>query len=168
MIMNLKEKLSKITLIVTDFDGVLTDNKVHVSEIGTETVVCSRADGFAVGLFRSIGIDVVCISTEVNPVVAKRCEKMRILYYQGQHDKLSCLKAYLIEKGIDKEYCLYVGNDTNDAEALGYAGVAVIPSDAYKEVAYLAHLKTKSKGGDGVLRELFTIIQSAKSKTIVK
>ncbi|MBF0474139.1 MAG: hypothetical protein HQK93_10500 [Nitrospirae bacterium] len=57
--MNLKEKLSKITLIVTDFDGVLTDNKVHVSEIGTETVVCSRADGFAVGLFRSIGIDVV-------------------------------------------------------------------------------------------------------------
>jgi N-acylneuraminate cytidylyltransferase len=162
---HLKEKLSSVKLIATDFDGVLTDNKAHVSQIGEETVVCSRSDGHAANLFRSIGISLVCISTESNPVVAKRCEKMGIDYYHGQVDKVECLKNYLRDKAIDKENCLYVGNDSNDAGALSYAGISAVPADVYKEVEHLAQIKTATRGGDGVLRELFSIIQEAKNRS---
>lgn len=37
--------LAEVKLVVLDFDGVLTDNRVLVTEDGKEAVMCSRADG---------------------------------------------------------------------------------------------------------------------------
>ena len=36
------------TLIVYDFDGVMTDNKVYVDQNGNETVQVNRADGLGI------------------------------------------------------------------------------------------------------------------------
>ena len=47
-----------------------------------------------------------------------------------------------------------MGNDTNDAACLEYAGVAVVPRDAAQEVAHLADWRTRAAGGEGVLREV--------------
>lgn len=64
--------------IVFDFDGVFTDNSVIVSQDGTESVICSRSDGLGLSKLRALGIPCTVISTETNPVVSKRCEKLRI------------------------------------------------------------------------------------------
>ena len=39
------EELRAVGLVVFDFDGVFTDNRVFVSETGEESVVCWRGDG---------------------------------------------------------------------------------------------------------------------------
>jgi len=41
-----------IELIVYDFDGVMTDNRVIVLQDGTEAVVVNRSDGLAVERIR--------------------------------------------------------------------------------------------------------------------
>ncbi|MBE2199905.1 MAG: acylneuraminate cytidylyltransferase [Anaerolinea sp.] len=147
-------RLAAIRAIVTDFDGVLTDNKVLVDQDGRETVVCSRGDGWGIDLLKKAGYHVACISTETNPVVAARCQKLGIPYWQGQTDKLSALTSFLAAHNLPPEACLYVGNDTNDAACLRHVGVAVVPQDATPEVKPLADWVTAVTGGNGVLREI--------------
>ena len=71
--LTLEQILRKIRLIVFDFDGVFTDNRVLVGEDGSEYVFCNRADGLGLANLRQRGINCIVLSTETNPVVAKRC-----------------------------------------------------------------------------------------------
>ncbi|MCA9978957.1 MAG: HAD hydrolase family protein, partial [Anaerolineales bacterium] len=155
-------RLQTVRAIVTDFDGVLTDNKVLVDETGREAVVCSRGDGWGINLLKKAGYHIACISTETNPVVAARCRKLDIPYWQGQTDKLSALTSFLAAHNLPPEACLYVGNDTNDAACLRHAGIAVVPQDAAPEVKPLADWVTAVTGGNGVLREIAHHLLNAK------
>jgi len=147
-------RMKQIQAVITDFDGVLTDNRVHVDERGIETVVCNRGDGWGIELLRQAGYLVACISTETNEVVRARCEKLQIPYWYGQRDKLAVLQSLLQENGLEPQAALYVGNDTNDAACLQHVGVAVVPADAAQEAAALATWQTQAAGGEGVLREV--------------
>ena len=40
--------INEIELLIFDFDGVFTDNKVLLNEQGLETVVCDRSDGLSI------------------------------------------------------------------------------------------------------------------------
>lgn len=154
----IKPLMKDIALIITDFDGVLTDNRVFVNKNGDETVVCNRADGLAVNHFSKKGIKVVCLSTEVNKVVKKRCDKMGIQTYQGIENKIIYLKKILKENKIDKKRCLYIGNDINDLECLQYVGHPVIPSDANLLLKEFNFYTTHACGGSGVLREVYKLM----------
>jgi len=147
-------RLDQVQAVVTDFDGVMTDNRVHLDQRGVESVTCHRGDGWGISLLRKAGILVACISTERNPVVQARCHKLGIPHWQGQDDKLSVLQDFLEQNRVPAGNCLYVGNDTNDAACLEFAGVAVVPRDAAQEVAHLANWRTQAAGGEGVLREI--------------
>jgi N-acylneuraminate cytidylyltransferase len=145
---------AEIQAVVSDFDGVMTDNRVLVVEDSREAVTCNRGDGWGISLLKRVGVAVACISTEENPVVRVRCEKLEIPYWQGQENKLDALKAFLAQERMEAERCLYVGNDTNDAACLEYVGLSVVPYDAASEVIPLADWRTQACGGEGVLREI--------------
>ena len=57
---------SNVKLLVLDFDGVMTNNKVIVDENGKESIICNRSDGMGVEMIKNKGIDVIVISKEVN------------------------------------------------------------------------------------------------------
>ena len=64
--------LAAVRLVVFDFDGVFTDNTVYVAEDGTESVRCWRGDGLGLTAVQRLGLQVLILSTEVNPVVTAR------------------------------------------------------------------------------------------------
>ena len=68
----------KFKLLVLDFDGVLTDNRVWVGEDGYEQVAAYRSDSLALRRLRQAGVDALVISMEVNPVVTRGCKKMNM------------------------------------------------------------------------------------------
>jgi 3-deoxy-D-manno-octulosonate 8-phosphate phosphatase (KDO 8-P phosphatase) len=82
----------KIKLLALDFDGVLTDNRVLITEEGKEAVLCNRGDGLGLGMLKQAGIEVVVISKEKNPVVAARCRKLGLECVQACDNKLAALK----------------------------------------------------------------------------
>lgn len=142
-------------LIVYDFDGVMTDNRVLVLEDGTEAVFVSRSDGWAVGRIRDAGIPQLILSTEQNPVVAARARKLRIPVIHGSTDKAAALRGYTAEHGIDLEHCVFVGNDVNDLEVMAIVGLPVAPADSHPSVlAAAAHVLT-AKGGAHAIREFY-------------
>lgn len=161
--MGILEKWDHITLLVSDFDGVMTDNRVLVDEEGKESVYVSRADGQAIRILRSMGIDLMIMSTEINGVVGKRAEKLRVKCIQSVSDKAECLKKYCIENNIPLKSIAYIGNDINDYEAMRIAGLKIVPQDAYGTVKDIADYVAETKGGYGVIREVADVFYKYKN-----
>ena len=151
-------KVSDVDLIVYDFDGVMTDNRVLVNQDGTEAVLANRADGLGVGTFKKLGLAQMILSTETNSVVAARAKKLKIDVIQGCDDKASALTEYCNSNSIEIDRVLYVGNDLNDLEAMQLVGLPAAPSDAHRRILDIAKITTQAAGGEGVIKELSELI----------
>jgi 3-deoxy-D-manno-octulosonate 8-phosphate phosphatase (KDO 8-P phosphatase) len=151
---DLAVRLRSIGLLVLDFDGVLTDNRVYVNERGEEWVCCSRGDSLGLAMLKKAGLEVVVLSTETHGVVAKRCEKLGIACVSGCGDKSSALKAMLAERGLAHADVAYIGNDVNDRECMEAAGLAIAPADAHPAILRIADLTTPQPGGRGAVRQV--------------
>lgn len=156
------ERLNAIKLVVYDFDGVMTDNRVLLREDGLETVLCTRADGHGVDIIRSLGLEQAILSTEPNPVVQARAGKLRIRAEHGCADKGQGLRALARDFDVTLEQILFVGNDTNDLPAMALAGLSVGPADAHPAVLDVVQIQTAAKGGAGVVRELADMFLAAR------
>ncbi len=144
-----------IRLIIYDFDGVLTDNRVWVSEDGKEAVACNRSDGWWIGEIRRLPIEQVILSTERNPVVAARGKKIGLEVCQGQEDKKAALLALANAREVDLQQVVYVGNEMNDYESMKIVGFPLAPCDSHPEILKLATWIIPVAGGKGIVRHLF-------------
>jgi len=149
---------SDIDLVILDFDGVLTDNRVYVMEDGREAVACHRGDGWGIDMLKQAGVEVMILSTERNPVVSARAEKLGIECRQNCLDKTVATAELLEEKGVDPAQVMYVGNDTNDAGAMALVGHPASPTDARSSILMIAKTVTRASGGYGVARELADLL----------
>lgn len=143
-----------IDLIVYDFDGVMTDNRVIVFQDGTEAVIVNRADGLGVDYFRDLHIPQLILSTETNPVVNARAIKLRIEVINSCKDKKLALKDYCVQHNYNLSKVVYIGNDLNDLEVMKIVGFPVAPADAHPKIKKIAKLITETNGGEGVIKEL--------------
>jgi N-acylneuraminate cytidylyltransferase len=147
-----------IRLLVLDFDGVLTDNRVWVDQAGREMVTANRSDSLGINLLRQAGVETVVISMETNPIVTARCQKMKISSIQGKNDKATALKRLLLERNINASEVIYLGNDVNDLPCFPLVGWAVAVADAVPEVARQADYVLARSGGHAAVRELCDLI----------
>ena len=154
----------KIDLIVFDFDGVMTDNRVWVDQNGREMVAASRGDGTGLAMLRKAGVKAMVLSTEVNPVVAARCSKLKLPVVQGVEDKYTQLKALFEKHEIDASKVVYLGNDVNDVPCFPLVGCAVVVADAELAAKRQADLVLTRRGGYGAVRELCDLILQQKIK----
>ena len=142
-----------IKLIVYDFDGVLTDNKVYIDQNGNEMVQVNRADGLGVSSIKKLGVEQIIISTETNPVVRARAKKLGLHCLQGVNNKAKDLTDYC-KKKISLDEVAYVGNDINDLEVMKLVGITFCPADAHVSIKEISQYILESKGGEGVSREI--------------
>lgn len=146
-------------LIVYDFDGVLTDNRVWITQEGIESVACNRSDGWWIGEIKKCGIRQAILSTEINAVVSQRANKLDLPCLQGQKNKREGLEKWLRQHSIPAERTCYIGNDLNDFECMQAVGFAFAPSDAHPKIIALAHYVIPERGGYGIVRHLYDWIQ---------
>jgi N-acylneuraminate cytidylyltransferase len=148
----------RVDLVVFDFDGVLTDNRVWVDENGREMVAAYRSDSMGTTYLRQKGVKMVVLSAEVNPVVAARCKKMKIPVVQGILDKAGALPGILTEMGVEAEHAIYLGNDTNDIPCFPQVACALVVADAQPEAKRAADIILSRNGGHGAVRELLDLL----------
>ena len=171
---SIKKIITRIRLIAFDFDGVFTDNMVYVLQDGTEAVRCYRSDGIGLNKLNKLGIKSVIISTEANPVVSARAEKLKIRCIQDCHDKRAALEEIVEEYQLTLKEVAFVGNDVNDRSCLECVGLPIVVQDAFPEVAAIAHYQTERPGGYGAVREVCDLFERALQgkdlipKTIIK
>ena len=152
--------IDDIDLFVFDFDGVLTDNIVHIDNNGNEMVSCSRADGLAFDVLRKLDKPCQILSTENNTVVSARANKLGISVLQGVKNKEKALRNLVKRKRYKLSNILYVGNDLNDYNSMRISGFSVCPADSHPEIKKISNFILKTKGGKGVVRELLEDVLS--------
>lgn len=146
--------INSINALVFDFDGVLTNNLVHIDQDGKELVSCSRADGLAFDVLRKLKKSAYILSTETNAVVTSRAKKLKIPVLQGVSNKVNGIKQLAEQEGINLNNILYVGNDLNDYRVMQVCGLNACPSDSHDKVKGASTCILRTKGGNGVVREL--------------
>jgi YrbI family 3-deoxy-D-manno-octulosonate 8-phosphate phosphatase len=152
----------KIDLVICDFDGVITDNRVWVDQDGRESVAAYRSDSIRVRELREQGIEVLILSSEANRVVEARAKKMGVeaIHGIGIQEKGRVMREVLAQKNIRAENVIFVGNDLNDLPCFEVAGWSVAVADAYPEVIRAADFVLSKAGGHGALRELSDLLLS--------
>ena len=154
----INKQFRKIKLLICDFDGVMTDNRVLVSQDGKEAVFCNRGDGLGIEMLKKKGIGVVVISKEKNKVVQARCQKLKIKCLQGIEDKYSLALKEIRDRGLKTEEVCFIGNDAPDIECIKNMGIGVVVADSHKSVLRFADYITEKKGGEGAVREVIDLI----------
>lgn len=153
----------KVDLVVFDFDGVMTDDRVFVDQNGVESVAANRHDGMGVSLLGKAGFNMIVLSSEKNPVVEARCKKLKIPSIQGVEEKSSVLRNYLTNHHINPENVIYIGNDVNDLACFSEVGCALVVADAHPAVLRQADIILQHKGGQGAVREVCDLLIKNKS-----
>lgn len=143
-----------VSAVVTDFDGVHTDDSAWVDATGGEQVRVSRSDGMGVALLRRAGVPLLILSTEQHPVVRARAEKLRVAVRHGVTDKAAVLREWAASEGVPLDEIAYLGNDVNDLPAMAIVGWPVAVADARPEVIAAARVVLTRAGGHGAVREL--------------
>ncbi|TAN45984.1 MAG: haloacid dehalogenase [Nitrospirae bacterium] len=151
--------MKDIELIVYDFDGVMTDNKVVLREDGLESVIVNRSDGLAVEIIKKLGIRQLILSKEKNKVVVRRAKKLKIPVLWGVDNKKDILSRYCEKNSIALKDVAYIGNDINDVDVMNIVGYSFCPQDAYPEARTAAKFVIPVNGGDGVVRALLNYME---------
>jgi 3-deoxy-D-manno-octulosonate 8-phosphate phosphatase (KDO 8-P phosphatase) len=159
---SLARQLRSLALVVFDFDGVLTDNRVLVTDDGREAAWCNRSDGLGLAALREINVPTLILSTEINPIVLHRARKLQTECIHGCADKWATLAGVLEAREIDPALVAYVGNDINDLECLRHVGLPICVADAYQPVKHVARIVTRRRGGEGAVREICDAIIRAR------
>lgn len=146
--------------VVTDFDGVHTDDRLLIGDDGREYITASRSDGVGVGMLREAGIPQLIVSGDADPVRAARGEKLGVEVRQGVADKAPELAAWARDAGVDLGRVAYLGNDLG---CLAIVGWPIAVSDAHPAVRGAARIVLTRAGGHGAVRELADRVLAARA-----
>jgi 3-deoxy-D-manno-octulosonate 8-phosphate phosphatase (KDO 8-P phosphatase) len=162
----LLDRIGQIKLLITDCDGVLTDNGVYYGENGETTKRFSIRDGMGVERLRvHAGVETSIMTGENSRSVQKRAEKLKIeLLYQNVKDKKGLLSEVLATTGFKAEEIGFIGDDTNDLAIIGEIGFSATPADGTVFTKEIVDYICKEKGGHGAFREVAELIIFAKNK----
>lgn len=146
-----------------DVDGVLTDGGFWWGPNGEEWKRFSFADVMGVSLARKSGLIVALVSGEDSPLVDRFAAKMGILDVEKNcKDKARALRNFAERRGLKLTEICFMGDDVNDLEAMGIAGLAAAPASAVPAVLRRAAFVAGKDGGNGAVRELVDAIMAAK------
>lgn len=143
-------------MVITDFDGIITDNCVYIDSKGEMTRKLNFKDVMAFSLLRKNGFMIGIVSGESNSAIELISNKFQVEEtHQGIRNKLLVIKSIVDKYGLKEDEFVYVGDDVNDYESLCYSKYAVTVPDAVKRIREIDGIQiTVKRGGDGAFREI--------------
>ncbi len=163
--MDLKEKASKIKLLVFDVDGVMTDGSITYDENGIEYKTFNAKDGHGLAKMVRNGYMTAVITGRRNGTVDRRAEDLRFTeVYQGVKNKLPILEGIMQKYKLSFDEVSYMGDDEPDVPILEKVGISACPSDAVENVKKICNFVSTKEGGHGAVRELCDFVFENKSE----
>ena len=161
----LLEKIKRIKLLILDVDGVLTDGKIIMDDLGNETKNFDVRDGHGLKLLMRYGVDVAILTGRRSKVVENRAKDLGIgEVYQGTKNKVEVLEGILRRRNIGSNNVAYIGDDIVDIPLFKKVGFSVTVADAMVYAKKAADYITDKNGGRGAVREICEIILQTQGK----
>ncbi len=161
----LLEKAAKIRLIALDVDGIMSDGKLYFSANGDELKAFNILDGLGLKQLMAAGITVAVITGRKSPLTEKRMRDLGIPHLmQGREDKKVALQELVSTMDLSPEAIAYMGDDLPDLPALRFAGLGITVPNGYWLVQQHADYCTRTRGGEGAVREACDLLLTAHGK----
>lgn len=158
------EGWKQIKLVLTDVDGVLTDNGMYWSSDGSEFKKFSARDGKGFELLHKAGLKTALITSEAREFVAARGAKLGVYHVElGCKDKLGAAQLLCEGLGLTLAEAAFIGDDVHDLELLLAAGLALAPADAVAEILDAVDYVLATAGGRGCFREVADLLLEGRS-----
>ena len=155
----LKNKIKKISLIISDVDGVLTDGTIFIGADGTEFKQFNVEDGTGVAFAHLASIPVVLISGRESKATSIRAKELNIEHcFQEGLDKTDPYQKVCSIYNVNPENIAYIGDGLIDIPVMLKSGFSVAPGNAHQPVKDISDYITEKSGGEGVLREVIELI----------
>lgn len=147
---------NSIKMVITDFDGVVTDNCVYINEDFTMSRKLNFKDVMGFSILKKNNYEVAIISGEANPAITVLSEKFNIKeIHQKIRIKIDVLKSIIEKYGLSQDEYVYIGDDVNDLECLNYAKYKITVPHAVDKVKAVEKIQvTQNAAGDGAFREV--------------
>ena len=157
-------RASKISLLILDVDGVLTDGGIYIDERGEESKKFYAQDGHGLLLMKNLGIEIAIISGRFSKAVEQRGKELGIKnIIQDCRDKLKSFNDNFSQKYSYSQTC-FVGDDIVDIELMKKAGLSItVPNANYNKVVLSSDWITPRQGGFGAVRDTCDLILLAKN-----
>lgn len=145
-----------IKMVITDFDGIVTDNCVYISANGEMSRKLNFKDVMAFSLLKKNGYKIGIISGEANSAIEILAKKFQIEeVHQGIRQKLDVLKSIIEKYNLKEDEYVYIGDDVNDYDSLCFTKYAVSVPSAVKKVLGIKDIQiTQTASGNGAFREV--------------
>jgi 3-deoxy-D-manno-octulosonate 8-phosphate phosphatase (KDO 8-P phosphatase) len=159
------EKIKLINCLILDVDGVLTDGRIIINDLGNETKHFNVRDGHGLKLLMREGFDIIIITGRTSQVVEHRAKELGITdIYQGAKNKVEILEEIFRKKHISGESVAYIGDDIVDIPVFKKVGFSVAVADASEHAKKSADYISKRNGGQGAVREICEMILMVQGK----
>ena len=145
-----------IKMVITDFDGVVTDNCVYISDDGNISRRLNFKDVMAFSILRKNNYMMGIISGEGNKAIEILAKKFQIEeIHQNIRIKIDILKNIVGKYNLSKEEFVYIGDDINDLECLNYAKYKITVPHAVAKIKAVEGIQvTENTAGSGAFREV--------------
>jgi len=162
---NYKEGLGKITTFIFDYDGVLTNGVVLVTNTGDQLRTGFVKDGYALQHAIKNGYRVVVISGGYSESMRHRCNALNLTdVFLGVDNKRRVYEQYIAEHNLSPEEIVYMGDDIPDYEVMKLVGLAVCPADAAEEIRAISKYISHFAGGEGCARDIIEQVLKLQGK----
>ncbi|MDP6533099.1 MAG: HAD-IIIA family hydrolase [Candidatus Marinimicrobia bacterium] len=156
---DLRSSLSKIRMVITDVDGVLTDGSIYKGPDGLELKRFNISDGAGAAIAQAAKLKIAIISGRHSEATAQRAKELKIEdVYNGSLNKVGPYEELKSKYSLSDENIAYIGDDLIDIPVMELAGIPIAVSNALKPVKNAAVYVTETAGGDGAFREAVTWI----------
>lgn len=147
--------LTKIKLVITDVDGVLTDGGMYYTAEGEVMKRFHVHDGLGMKMLQTYGIQVAILSGGDSALLRKRIDVLKVpLFKLGKMEKRSACFELMQEAGVTPEQTAFIGDDTLDLPAFEVCGLAIATRNAHDYVKAKADWVLEKAGGEGAFREV--------------
>lgn len=150
-------KLPKtIKMVITDFDGVVTDNCVYISDSGEISRKLNFKDVMGFSILKKQGYNTAIISGEKNSAIETIAKTFGLKeIHQDIRNKIEVLKDIISRNNLTEEEYLYIGDDVNDVECLEFSKYKITVPNAIQKVKDIDGIQiTEHRGGEGAFREV--------------
>ncbi len=160
---NFKEAIAHAEAFVFDVDGVMTDGGIIPTADGDFIRRYNAKDGYALAYAVKLGYKICIITGGRGRMLERRLQMLGIhRYYTDCMDKITTLRNYFAEEGLDPAHVIYMGDDIPDLECMREVGIPVCPADAASEVLETARYVSEFNGGAGAVRDIIEQVLRAR------
>ncbi len=162
---NYKAQLKKVNTFIFDYDGVLTEGTIIMTEQGEALRISNIKDGYALQLAVKMGYRIAIISGARSKSMEHRLKALQITdVFLGVGNKLETFHAYLRNNSIDPSEVLFMGDDIPDYQIMREVGMPTCPADAAEEIKKLAQYISHVPGGKGCVRDVIEQVMKVQGK----